>query len=242
MSVVDETAAGSQARGADGFGEAARACTAEALGTAFLLMGIIGSGIMASDSLGATTPLAILINALAITGILTVIIMAFAPISGAHFNPAVTLVMAVRGAITPGRAVLFVGVQILAAIAGVVLCHVMFELEPLIQVSDTARPGLGRLVGEGVATFGLIGTILAVSRLGSVPVTAGAVGLYIGSAIWFTSSTSFANPAVTLARMITDTFTGIAPADVLPFIGVQLVGALVAGVVFSWLLQDEAAS
>lgn len=215
----------------------ARAAVAEALGTAFLLAGVVGSGIMAKDLAGSDEAVALLANMLATGTLLTVLILVFGPISGAHFNPAVTLVMTIRGDVSAGRAGVYVPVQIAAGLLGVIAAHLMFSLEP-VQVSAGARPGAGRLLGEVVATFGLLATILGTLRYGVVAVAAG-VGLFIASAYWFTSSTSFANPAVTIARAFTDTFTGIAPVHVVPFIGAQILGALLAWAVFGWLLDRK---
>ena len=166
-----------------------------------------------------------------------VLITVFGPISGAHFNPAVTLSFALRREISPRDAGLYVGVQIIGGIVGVLAAHLMFE-HPLIDPSTTARTGVGQWAGEFVATFGLIGTILAClkARPQAVPM---AVGLYITAAYWFTSSTSFANPAVTIARGFSDTFAGIAPTDVAAFIAVQLIAAVLATGFFRWLLADQ---
>jgi glycerol uptake facilitator-like aquaporin len=201
-----------------------RRALSEALGTCLLLAAVVGSGIMAERLAGGNIAVALLCNAIATGAALVVLITMLGPISGAHFNPAVSLIETLRGRLSVGDAVTYILVQILAAMAGVLLAHAMFDL-PLLQVSDTARTGTGQWLSESVATFGLILTILLTGRHKpeAVPVS---VGLYIVSAYWFTASTSFANPAVTIARAMTDTFAGIAPGDVPAFIAAQLCGAL----------------
>ncbi|MEO9824779.1 MAG: MIP/aquaporin family protein [Paracoccaceae bacterium] len=213
-----------------------RRLTAEALGTFFLLATVVGSGIMAERLAGGNTAIALLGNTIPTGAILVVLITMFGPISGAHFNPAVTLCFAIRREITTRDAGLYTAVQIMGGILGVLAAHVMFD-NPLIDPSTTQRSGIGQWSGEFIATFGLIGTILAClkARPHAVPM---AVGLYITAAYWFTSSTSFANPAVTIARGFSDTFAGIAPSDVAPFIGVQLFATVVATRFFGWLLTD----
>ena len=205
---------------------------AEALGTAFLLAAVVGSGIMAERLAAGNIALALLANSIATGAALIVIILTVGPISGAHLNPAVTLTEALRGAIGWRLALAYALVQIVAALAGVALAHLMFGL-PILESSSHARAGMGLLVGEAVATFGLVAVIrgCARSRPTVIPF---AVGLYITAAYWFTSSTSFANPAVTIARGFTDTFTGIRPADVPGFVGAQVVGALAAALLFRW--------
>ncbi|MEJ6398373.1 MIP/aquaporin family protein [Yoonia sp. 208BN28-4] len=217
-----------------------RRLMAEALGTFFLLATVVGSGIMAERLAGGNIAVALLGNTIPTGAILVVLITIFGPISGAHFNPAVTLSFAIRREITVPDAVLFVMVQIASGILGVLAAHVMFE-HPLFDPSTTARTGVGQWAGEFVATFGLVGTILACikARPQAVPM---AVGLYITAAYWFTSSTSFANPAVTIARGFSNTFAGIAPADVVAFIIVQLIAAVVATVFFKWLLAEDLVS
>jgi glycerol uptake facilitator-like aquaporin len=208
---------------------------AECLGTAFLLAGVVGSGIMAAKLAGGNGALALLCNTLPTGAILTVLILTFGPVSGAHFNPAVSIAVALRREL-PGRvAVAYIAAQIIGGIVGVLAAHVMFEL-PLWQMSVTARTGLGQWFAEFVATFGLLLTIFgcAARTPAAVPF---AVGLYITAAYWFTASTSFANPAVTIARALSDTYAGIAPAGVLAFIVAQLVGALVATALASWLFR-----
>ncbi|TXJ33884.1 MAG: aquaporin family protein [Afipia sp.] len=212
----------------------------EWLGTAFLLAAVVGSGIMAQKLAGGNGAIALLCNTLPTGAILVVLILVFGPVSGAHFNPAVSLAFALRGELPWRSAVLYIVMQVTGGIAGVWAAHLMFEL-PLWQFSTTVRAGGGQLLAEAVATFGLLLTILGcVARSPSaVPY---AVGLYITSAYWFTASTSFANPAVTVARSLSDTFAGIAPAGVTAFIGAQLAGMLVAVVLGGWLWKRDAVS
>lgn len=212
----------------------------EWLGTAFLLAAVVGSGIMAQKLAGGNGAIALLCNTLPTGAILAVLILVFGPVSGAHFNPAVSLAFALRGELPWRSAVLYIVMQVTGGIAGVWAAHLMFEL-PLWQFSTTVRAGGGQLLAEAVATFGLLLTILGcVARSPSaVPY---AVGLYITSAYWFTASTSFANPAVTVARSLSDTFAGIAPAGVVAFIGAQLAGMLVAVVLGGWLWKRDAVS
>lgn len=215
-----------------------RRLIAEWLGTFSLLATVVGSGIMAEHLADGNTAIALLGNTIPTGAILVVLITVFGPISGAHFNPAVTLCFALRREISAADSGLYVAAQIFGGVAGVLAAHVMFE-HPLIDPSTTTRSGVGQWAGEFVATFGLVGTILACikARPQAVPM---AVGLYITAAYWFTSSTSFANPAVTIARGFSDTFAGIAPADVTAFIAVQLVAAALATGFFHWLLKDDA--
>ena len=213
---------------------------AEFIGTLFLLATIIGSGIMAETLADGNVGVALLGNTIAIGAILVVFIWLFGPVSGAHFNPAVTLSFALRKEITPAMAAVYVLVQVAGGIAGALMAHLMFD-EAVLQTGTTARTGAPQWFSEMVATFGLVFTVFGTLRYGG-KVVAIAVGLYITAAIWFTASTSFANPAVTIARSFTDTFTAIAPAHVPPFIAAQLVGAVLATVVAAWLFreQDEA--
>ena len=213
-----------------------RRLAAEALGTFFLVMSVVGSVIMAATLAGGNEALALLCNTLATAAVLVVIITIFIPVSGAHFNPAVTVVMALRGAIARGPAGAYIAVQIAGGCLGAVVAHLMFGLEP-VQFSGTARNGFGQWLGEFIATFGLIATILGCLRFRPEAIPA-AVGLYIGAAYWFTSSTSFANPAITIARALSDTFSGIAPADVPGFLAAEFVGALVAAWLLGWLLAE----
>lgn len=203
-----------------------RALLAEALGSFFLFATVVGSGIMAESLAGGNVAVALLGNTLATAAMLFVLITMLGPISGAHFNPAVTLVFTLRREIAAGLALAYGAAQLGGGILGVWAAHLMFDL-PILQASDTARTGAGQWVGEALATFGLVLTILATieARRDWVPVS---VALYIAGAIWFTSSTCFANPAITLARSLTDTFAGIAPADVPGFVAAQLAGALAA--------------
>jgi glycerol uptake facilitator-like aquaporin len=210
-----------------------RRAVAECLGTAFLLAGVVGSGIMAARLSGGNGALALLCNTLPTGAILTVLILTFGPISGAHFNPAVSVALALRRELSASTAAIYIGAQLIGAIAGVWAAHVMFEL-PLWQLSGTARTGPGQWFAEAVATFGLLLTILGTR-------SAYAIGLYITAAYWFTASTSFANPAVTIARALSDTFTGIAPAGVAAFIVAQLLGALGALALARWLWRPAPA-
>ena len=211
----------------------ARRVVAEGLGTAFLLAAVVGSGIMAERLAGGNGALALLCNTLPTGAMLTVLILTFAPVSGAHLNPAVSVAATLRGELPAATAAIYVGAQVLGGILGVWASHLMFEL-PLWQISATARSGPGQWLAEAVATFGLLLTIFGCSARtpSAVPY---AVGLYITAAYWFTASTSFANPAVTIARSLSDTFAGIAPAGVAAFIGAQLVGMLAAVVLGRWL-------
>ena len=210
---------------------------AEALGTALLLAIVVGSGIMAERLSGGNTAIALLGNTLATGAGLVVLITIFGPLSGAHFNPAVTLVFAMRREIGLGVALAYVVVQIIGGIAGVWAAHLMFA-EPVVQVSLKLRDGPAQAFSEGVATFGLILAILGSIRF-RPDATPMIVGLYITSAYWFTASTSFANPAVTIARSLSNTFAGIAPSSAPAFIGAQLAGAAVAAILSIWLLKAE---
>ncbi len=203
---------------------------AEFIGTLFLLATVVGSGIMAETLSGGNVALALWGNTAATGAILVVLILAFAPISGAHFNPAVTLVFLVHGDIERNEAALFILTQIIGGIAGVLLAHAMFDV-PLLQASMKQRTGIGQWISEGVATFGLLMSILGCLRYRpeAIPFS---VGLYITAAYWFTASTSFANPAVTIARSMTNSFSGILGADVPFFILAQIVGAFLALLVF----------
>ena len=216
----------------------ARRLVAEALGTALLLAIVVGSGIMA-ERLTGDVALALLANTVATGAGLVALIAIFGPISGAHFNPAVTLVFALKRELSTRIAAAYAATQIVGGVAGVWLAHLMFA-EPVIQLSTKLRDGPAQALSEGVATFGLVGVILAGVRFRPQAVPA-LVGLYITAAYWFTASTSFANPAVTLARSLSDTFAGIAPVSAPAFIAAQIAGALAALVVFSWLLREESA-
>jgi glycerol uptake facilitator-like aquaporin len=209
---------------------------AEALGSALLLAIVVGSGIMAERLAGGNVAIALLGNTLATGAGLVVLITILGPISGAHFNPAVTLVALSRGELSLRDALLYPLLQILGAIAGVWLAHAMFG-EPIWQVSTKLRDGPGQMLAEVVATFGLVAVILGTVRF-KPEFTPSAVGLYITAAYWFTASTSFANPAVTVARALTDSFAGIAPASAPAFLLAQAIGAALAAAIFGWLLKD----
>jgi glycerol uptake facilitator-like aquaporin len=211
-----------------------RRAVAEALGTAFLLAAVIGSGIMGERLAGGNVAIALLANTLATGAGLIVLILIFGPISGAHFNPAVTLADASQRGLAWRDAPVYILAQIVGAFCGVAVAHVMFG-EPLFLASTHARDGAAQLAGEFVATFGLLATIWGTVRT-RPSVVPFAVGAYITSAYWFTSSTSFANPAVTLARAASNTFAGIRPTDVPGFVVAQLVGAAAATATFAWLV------
>jgi glycerol uptake facilitator-like aquaporin len=211
-----------------------RRVVAEALGTAFLLAAVVGSGIMGERLAGGNVAVALLANTLATGGALLALILTFGPISGAHFNPAVTLAEAIQGGLAWRDVPLYVVAQVIGAFAGVAAAHLMFG-EPLFFASRHARAGGTQMFSEFVATFGLLAVIRGCARLGLTAV-ATAVAAYIMAAYWFTASTSFANPAVTLARSASDTFAGIRPADAPGFIAAQLAGAAAAAVLFHWLL------
>ncbi len=209
----------------------------EWLGTAFLLAAVVGSGIMAQRLAGGNQALALLCNTLPTGTILTVLILVFGPLSGAHLNPAVSLAFALRGELAWSMTAVYIAAQVTGAIMGVWTAHLMFEL-PVWQFSVTVRTGPGQWIAEAVAAFGLVLTILGcVAR--NPAATAYAVGLYITAAYWFTASTSFANPAVTIARALSDTFAGIAPTGAPAFIAAQIVGMAAAVVLGHWLWQQS---
>ena len=212
-----------------------RRLVAEALGTSALLATVVGSGIMAARLAEGNEALALLGNTLPTGAILVVLIMGLGPVSGAHFNPAVTLAFLVRREIGFAMAVAYMVVQIAGGAAGMLAAHAMFDL-PLLQASTKVRTGVAQWFSEWVATFGLVGTIFCVLRFRAEAV-AYAVGLYITAAYWFTASTSFANPAVTVARSWTDTFSGIAPAHAPAFMLAQIIGALSAAGLCGWLVS-----
>ena len=216
-----------------------RATIAEGLGTAFLLAAVVGSGIMGDRLAGGNVAIALLANTLATGAALLALILTFGGLSGAHFNPAVTLTEALDGRLGWAAAVGYMVAQVVGAIAGVLAAHLMFG-EPLVAWSTHVRSGPSQLFSECVATFGLLAVIRGCSRH-RPDATPFAVAAYIVGAYWFTASTSFANPAVTLARTLTDTFAGIRPADAGPFIVSQVVGALLALGVFRWLLPAPGA-
>ena len=218
----------------------ARRLVSEWLGTALLLAAVVGSGIMAERLSGGNMALALLCNTIPTGAILAVLILVFGPISGAHFNPAVTLAFTLRGELPWGVAGSYIVAQIIGAVVGVWAAHLMFEL-PVLQLSATTRAGWGQWIAEAIAAFGLLVTIFGcVSRTPSA--TPYAVGLYITSAYWFTASTSFANPAVTIARSLSNTFAGIAPSGVMAFIAAQLIGAGTAVLLSGWLWRTSAES
>ena len=210
---------------------------AEALGTAFLLATVVGSGIMADTLSGGNGGLALLANAIATGCVLVVLILIFGPVSGGHFNPAVTLIFALKRDITLHDSVAYIGVQITAAVVGVWLAHAMFDL-PLIQTSVKARTGGGQWLSEFIAAFGLLASILGCLRW-RPPAVPYAVGLYITAGYWFTASTSFANPAVTIARALTDTFAGIDMVHVPAFVIAQCIGAVSAMIILKWLFDTS---
>jgi len=214
-----------------------RALLAEAIGSFFLFAAVVGSGIMAERLAGGNVAVALLANSLATGAILFGLIAMLGPVSGAHFNPAVSLVMALRRDLRWDMLAPYVAVQIGGGILGVWAAHAMFAL-PIVQFSDHARSGTGQWVGEFVATFGLILTIIGMVRH-RPEWTAPGVALYIVAAYWFTSSTSFANPAITVARSLSDSFAGIAPADVAGFILAQLAGAVAAWGLGRWLFAPD---
>jgi len=214
-----------------------RRLAAEALGTAMLVGTVVGSGIMA-DQLSEDVAVSLLGNTLPTGAILVVLITMLGPISGAHFNPAVTLVFLLKRQLGIGEALAYWAAQVAGGIAGSLIAHVMFEL-PVLQASSTIRSGSGQWIAEIVATFGLVAAILAGIRFREAAVP-WLVGLYITAAYWFTASTSFANPAVAIARGFTDTFAGIRPVDVPAFIICEAIGAILALVLFSWLLKSNA--
>lgn len=214
----------------------ARRLFAEWLGTLFLLATVVGSGIMAERLAGGNAAIALLGNTIPTGAILMVLILVFGPISGGHFNPAVTLAFLIRKQISAKFSGLYMVAQLVGGITGVIVAHLMFE-NPLFDPSSNARTGTGQWISEFVATFGLVATILGTlkARPEAVPY---AVGLYITAAYWFTASTSFANPAVTIARALTNTFSGIDPSHVGAFVLVQFLAAVVATATFKWLLDE----
>lgn len=212
----------------------ARRLISEALGTALLLAAVVGSGIMGERLAGGNAAIALLANTIATGAALITLILTFGPISGAHFNPAVTLADATQGGIKWREAPSYIAAQVLGAFLGVAAAHLMFG-EALLSFSQHARSGGAQIFSEFVATFGLLSVIWGVVRRRSEAVPF-AVGAYITSAYWFTASTSFANPAVTLARSVTDTFSGIRPVDAPGFIAAQLLGAGAATLLFRWLV------
>jgi glycerol uptake facilitator-like aquaporin len=214
----------------------ARRAVAEALGTAFLLAAVVGSGIMGERLAGGNIAVALLANTIATGAALVALILTFGPISGAHFNPAVTLADASQGGIAWREVPVYIAAQIVGAFGGVAAAHLMFG-KPLFFASHHVRAGSAQLFSEFVATFGLLSVIWGCVRLRSSAVPF-AVGAYITAGYWFTSSTSFANPAVTMARAASDTFSGIRPVDAPGFVLAQLAGAMAATLLFRWLLPS----
>ncbi|HYI12297.1 MAG TPA: MIP/aquaporin family protein [Thermoanaerobaculia bacterium] len=213
-----------------------RAIVSEGIGTALLVAAVVGSGIMGERLSGGNMALALLANSVATGAVLVTLIFTFGPISGAHFNPAVSLAAAFEGGFAWRRVPGYVVAQITGAIGGVVAAHVMFEL-PLVALSRHSRVGFAQLFSEFLATFGLLVVVHGAGRRAAVvPLT---VAAYITAAYWFTSSTSFANPAVTIARGLTDTFSGIAPAGIPGFIVAQLLGAMAATLLFQWIGKES---
>ena len=213
-----------------------RKLVAEFIGTAMLVAAVVGSGIMAERLAGGNAALALLANTIATGAALVALILALAPVSGAHFNPVVSLVAAIYGEMMWKEALRFTASQVTGAILGVVIANLMFELPPVL-FSTHLRTGFAQWLGEFVATFGLVGVIVAVSRRSNK--AAFAVAAYITAAYWFTSSTSFANPAVTIARSLSDTFAGIRPVDVPGFVVAQIAGAVAPSYTFNWLIPRE---
>lgn len=211
-----------------------RRLVAEAIGTALLLAAVVGSGVMAERLAGGDDAVALLCNTVATGAALVVLITVFAPLSGAHFNPAVTFYFALRREIGWPDALLYMAVQIVAAIVGVWLAHAMFAM-PVVELSTKLRDGPSQWLSEFVATFGLLLTIAGCAR--KPDTTPALVGLYIAAAYWFTASTSFANPAVTIARSLSDSFAGIAPSSVPGFIVAQLAAAILATATLAWLFE-----
>jgi glycerol uptake facilitator-like aquaporin len=217
-----------------------RRAVAELLGTGTLVAAVVGSGIMAERLADGNVALALLCNTIPTGAILVVLILILGPVSGAHLNPAVSTAFFVRRDLPAREAGVYILAQIAGGVLGAIAAHVMFDL-PLLQLSATTRAGFGQWAGEILATFGLLATILGCVRFkpDAVPY---AVGLFITSAYWFTSSTSFANPAVTIARALSDTFAGIRPLDAPAFITMQLLGAVAATLIFGWLFRAEFSS
>jgi glycerol uptake facilitator-like aquaporin len=216
-----------------------RRCAAEFIGTAFLVAAVVGSGVMGERLAGGNVAITLLANTIATGAALVALILAFGPVSGAHLNPVVTLSEVLEGIHPWGESAPYVCAQILGGCAGTLMAHQMFGL-PLISISQHARSGAGQIFSEFVATFGLLAVIRVCSRSWGRAV-AFAVGAYITAAYWFTASTSFANPAVTIARSLSDTFAGIRPSEVGPFIVAEIAGGVAATLLFRWLLPREAA-
>ena len=214
-----------------------RRLAAEFIGTIFLLATVVGSGIMGDNLADGNEAIALLGNSIATGAILVVLILVFGPISSAHFNPAVTFAYLLRREISLETALAYMATQIIAGVTGTIAAHIMFA-EPILTISTNTRAGLGLWIAEFIATFGLLATILGCVRFrpDAVPY---AVGLFITAGYWFTASTSFANPAVTIARTLTNTFTGISPMDAPAFIAAQIIGSITATVVLTWLFRSR---
>jgi glycerol uptake facilitator-like aquaporin len=219
-------------------GTIVRRLLAEFLGTAMLVAAVVGSGIMAERLAGGNVAVALLANTIATGAALFALIVMLAPVSGAHFNPVVSLSAALNRDLSPSIALAYVGAQILGGLLGVVLANLMFDL-PAVTLATKVRTGFGQWLGEFIATFGLVGLIIAVSRRHEVLSVALAVAAFITAGYWFTSSTSFANPAVTIARCLTDTFTGIRAIDAPTFVVAQILGATTATFLFDWLVPKK---
>ena len=215
---------------------AARKLVAEGLGTMLLVAAVVGSGVMAQQ-LAKDPAAALLCNTIATGAALVAILLMFGPVSGAHLNPAVTVVMAMTRDLTPRMAAGYIVLQIAGGIAGAVLANLMFALDP-VTLATTVRAGFPKLLSEGVATFGLVGVVICVGCTRAA-ITPFAVAAYIVAAYWFTASTSFANPAVTIGRAFSDTYAGIRPADIGGFVLAQAIGAAMGGVLFTWLTPLE---
>lgn len=211
----------------------ARKLVAEGLGTLLLVAAVVGSGIMA-QTLAKDPAAALLCNTIATGGALVAILLMFGPVSGAQLNPAVTVVMAATRDLTPRLAAGYIAVQVVGAIAGALLANAMFDRDSIVMAT-TVRTGFPKLLAEGVATFGLLGVVICVGRTREA-ITPFAVAAYVVAAYWFTSSTSFANPAVTIGRAFSDSYAGIRPADVMGYVAAQAAGALLGGVLFTWLV------
>ena len=207
----------------------------ETIGTSFLLLIVVGSGIM-GENLTENKAVVLLANSITTAFGLIVLIWIFGSYSGAHFNPVVSILMMLLGRLTKKETLLYVLCQIIGGVAGVVLANIIFDLD-IISISDNRRLTMGIFISEIIATFGLLLTILLVSKQKSEMVAV-AVGLYIGAAYWFTSSTSFSNPAVTIARTLSDTFTGIVPSDVVPFIFAQLIGTFIVYFIYKYVYEQ----
>jgi glycerol uptake facilitator-like aquaporin len=216
----------------------ARRLVSEGIGTAFLVAAVIGSGIMAQRLAGSDLALALLANTIATGAALVALILTFGPISGAHLNPVVTACLAVSRELPPREASAYIAAQVVGGVAGTVLANAMFELDPITWAA-TARHGSAQILSEAIATFGLVAVIIGTARR-RPSVTPFAVAAYIVAAYWFTASTSFANPAVTIARAASDTFAGIRPVDVPAFIVAQSLGGATAAALFAWLVPRDA--